>query len=111
MRRIGPGRRCVEVILGVQELYQSRVHIVVVREICPRIGPCGICVEVIGPCGICVEVILGVRELYRSRVHSDVAREIRERIGLGRRCVESMAEYDHRESIVSKCDTQTLELV
>ena len=73
MRRIGPGRRCVEVILGVQELYQSRVHIVVVREICPRIGPCG----------ICVEVILGVRELYRSRVHSDVAREIRERIGFG----------------------------
>ena len=40
-----------------------------------------------------------------------VVREIRARIGLGHRCVESMVEYDQRESIVSKCDTQTLELV
>ena len=40
-----------------------------------------------------------------------VVREICARIGLGRRCVESMVEYDKRQSIVSKCDTQTLELV
>ena len=33
------------------------------------------------------------------------------RIGLGRRDVESMIEYYQRQSIVSKCDTQTLELV
>ena len=29
----------------------------------------------------------------------------------GRRCVESVVEYDQRQSIVSKCDTQTLELL
>ena len=40
-----------------------------------------------------------------------VVREIRARIGLDRRVVESMGEYDQRQSIVSKCDTQTLELV
>ena len=44
-------------------------------------------------------------------MHIVVVREIRARIGLGHRCVESMVEYDQRESIVSKCDTQTLELV
>ena len=37
--------------------------------------------------------------------------EICARIGLGRRDVESMAEYDQRQSIVSKCDTLALELV
>ena len=36
---------------------------------------------------------------------------IRARIGLGRRDVESMVEYDQRQSIVSKYDTQTLKLV
>ena len=40
-----------------------------------------------------------------------VVREIRAKIGLGRRCVESMVEYDQRQSIVSKYDTQTLGLV
>ena len=40
-----------------------------------------------------------------------VVREIHARIGLDRRDVESMAEYDQRQSIVSKCDTQTLELI
>ena len=33
------------------------------------------------------------------------------KIGHGRRYVESMVEHDQRQSIVSKCDTQTLELV
>ena len=40
-----------------------------------------------------------------------VVREIRAKIGLGQRCVESMVEYDQRQSIVSKYDTQTLGLV
>ena len=40
-----------------------------------------------------------------------VVREFRARIGLGRRYVESMVEYDQIQSNVSKCDTQTLELV
>ena len=40
-----------------------------------------------------------------------VVREIRAKIGLGQRCLESMVEYDQRQSIVSKCDNQTLELV
>ena len=40
-----------------------------------------------------------------------VVREICARIGLGRRCVGSMVEYDQRQTIVSKCDTQTLKLV
>ena len=40
-----------------------------------------------------------------------VVREIRAKIGLGRRCVESMVEYDQRQSIVSKYDTQTLEVI
>ena len=40
-----------------------------------------------------------------------VVREILAKIGLGRRCVENMVEYDQRESIVSKYDTQTLRLV
>ena len=35
----------------------------------------------------------------------------RESNGFGRRCVESMVEYDQRQSIISMCDTQTLELV
>ena len=60
-------------------------------------------------------VTLYVQELYRwmlqLRVHIVVVREIRARIGLGRRCVESMVEYDQMQSIGSKCDTQTLELV
>ena len=40
-----------------------------------------------------------------------VVREIRARVELGRRDVESMVKYDQRQSIVSKCDMQTLELV
>ena len=40
-----------------------------------------------------------------------VVREICARVGLGRRCVGSMVEYDQRQTIVSKCDTQTLKLV
>ena len=40
-----------------------------------------------------------------------VVREICAKIGLGRRCVESMVEYNQRQSIVSKYDTQTLGLV
>ena len=40
-------------------------------------------------------------------VHIVVVSEIRARIGFGRRCVESMVEYDQRQRIVSKCDTQT----
>ena len=40
-----------------------------------------------------------------------VVGEIRARIGLCRRDVESMVKYDQRQSIVSKCDTQTLELL
>ena len=40
-----------------------------------------------------------------------VVREIRAKIELGRRCVESMIEYDQRQIIVSKYDTQTLGLV
>ena len=59
--------------------------------------------------------IANVEELYQwmlqSRVHIVVVREIRASIGLDRRDVESMAEYDQRQSIVSKCDTQTLELL
>ena len=55
------------------------------------------------------------QELYRwmlqPRVHIVVVREICARIRLSWRDVESMAEYDQRQSIVSKCDTQTLELV
>ena len=38
-------------------------------------------------------------------------REIRASIGLDRTDVESMAEYDQRQSIVSKCDNQILEPV
>ena len=40
-----------------------------------------------------------------------VVREIRAKIELGRICVQSMVEYDQRQNIVSKCDTQTLGLV
>ena len=40
-----------------------------------------------------------------------IVREIHARIGLGQRCVESMVEYDQRQSIVSKYDTQNLKLV
>ena len=40
-----------------------------------------------------------------------IVSEIRAKIGLGRRCVESMVEYDQRQSIVSKYDTQTRGLV
>ena len=46
--------------------------------------------------------------MLQSRVHIVVVREIRAKIGLGRRCVESIVEYDQRQSIVSKYDTQTL---
>ena len=49
--------------------------------------------------------------MLQSRVHIVVVREIRARNGLGRSCVESMVEYDKRQSIVSKYDTQTLRLV
>ena len=49
--------------------------------------------------------------MLQSRVHIVVVREIRARIGLNQRDVESMAEYDQRQSIISKCDTLTLELV
>ena len=56
-----------------------------------------------------------VQELYQwmlqSRMHIVIVRDIRARIGLDRRYVESMVEYDKRQSIVSECDTQTLELV
>ena len=31
--------------------------------------------------------------------------------GLGQRCVESMVEYDKRQSIVSKCDTEPRRIV
>ena len=44
--------------------------------------------------------------MLQSRVHVLVVREIRAKIGLGRRCVENMVEYDQRQNIVSKCDTQ-----
>ena len=49
--------------------------------------------------------------MLQSRVHIVVVREILARIGLDGRDVESMAEYDQRLSVVSKCDTQTLEFV
>mgnify|MGYP006889383980 CR=1 FL=1 len=49
--------------------------------------------------------------MLRLRVHIVVVREFRGRIGLDRRDVESMAKYDQRQSIVSYCDTQILELV
>ena len=45
--------------------------------------------------------------MLQSRVHTVVVREIRARIGFDRRDVESMAEYDQRPSIVSKCDTDS----
>ena len=55
------------------------------------------------------------QELYiwmlLSRVHTMTMGEICARIGFGQRCVESIAECDQRQSIISKCDTQTLELV
>ena len=58
---------------------------------------------------------LDVQELYQqmlqSRVHIVVVREIHARIGLGHRYVESMVEYDQRQSIVSKSDTQIVKLV
>ena len=44
-------------------------------------------------------------------VHFGCERNLCKKIELGRRCVESMDEYDQRQSIVSKYDTQTLELV
>ena len=49
--------------------------------------------------------------MLQLRVHIVLVREIRARIGLDRRDVESMAKYDQRQSIVSYCDTQILELV
>ena len=52
-----------------------------------------------------------LKHSLQSRVHIVVVREIRASIGLGQKDVESMVEYDQRQSIVSKCDTQTLELV
>ena len=49
--------------------------------------------------------------MLQSRVHIVVVGGIHAKIGLDRRDVESMVEYDQRQSIVSKCDTQTRELV
>ena len=58
---------------------------------------------------------LDVQELHRwmlqARVRVVIGREIHARIRFGRRCVENIVEYDQRQSIVSKCDTQTPELV
>ena len=49
--------------------------------------------------------------MLQLRMQIVVVREIRTRIGLGQRDVESMVGYDQRKNIVSKSDTQTLELV
>ena len=49
--------------------------------------------------------------MLQLRVHIVFVREIHARIRLRRRDEEIMVEYDQRQSFVSKCDTQTLELV
>ena len=47
----------------------------------------------------------------QSSVHIVNVIEICAPIGFGQRCVESVVEHDQRQSTISKCDTQTPELV
>ena len=55
------------------------------------------------------------QELYywmlQSKLHIVTMREIHVRIRFGWRCVERIVTHDRRQSIVSKYDTHTLELV